>query len=286
MNPNRYEETEFTKIPSISTELKFHIIIIDFETTGLNIEKHGIIQISAKSLLYDKNVSMLINLEYDKAVEWTDKAINITGIHPNDILDCPSIYSVIKDFENWSTNGGKLKPILIAHNANFDQRFFNNIYKKVFPDKNTKYLWVDSLRIFDKVEFDNKSGKSASLEALALHYLDKSKVINLHDAESDVEILSDLLYLKFSNKENIIKYCVDNGQEKLQVKRKISSSNGKRACKKCGLSGHYQKTCINPPKIENNVVTLYQEDNLIEEDYGEVIDNEFSNDESFEPDTF
>ena len=52
------------------------------------------------------------------------------------------------------------------------------------------------------------------------------------------------------------------------------------------MSGHYQKTCINPPKIENNVVTLHQEDNLIEEDYGEAMDDEFSDDESFEPDTF
>ena len=152
------------------------------------------------------------------------------------------IYSFIKDFNQWSTNNDKVKPILVAHNARFDSRFFKYIYDKIFPDSNTKYFWIDTLSIFDKVEVDsNVSGKTVSLEALVLHHLDDTKVIDLHNAETDVELLFELLMLKFKSKEEIIKYCVEYRQEKLGVKRKKSTQSGQRLCKKCGEPGHYQK---------------------------------------------
>ena len=113
--------------------------------------------------------------------------------------------------------------------------------------------------------------------------------MDLYNAGTDVELLFELLMLKFKSKEEIIKYCVEYRQEKLGVKRKKSTQSGQRLCKKCCEPGHYQKTCKNPPKIDTNINSVSEEElgidsmsTILFEEYCKFVDKEIENDEIYE----
>lgn len=141
------------------------IIILDTETTGLNIDSGDtIMELGMVRVSYSKNRSVFLNIEaiYD-AYEDTDKEIPelvqiITGITKADIEGKAFDNEEVKNF---ITDGGKVTPLIIAHNASFDRPFFD----QRFPEL-SELPWACSLKEIDWLSLDNSFTKS-SLEFLS-----------------------------------------------------------------------------------------------------------------------
>jgi len=112
------------------------ILWIDLETTGLDPDKHGVIQISA---LYeeDNEIKDRINLKsgvFEKDII-DERAMEINGIKPMDLIKYPEPKIAMADFllflENYVDKGDyKDKIYLAGYNTSFDISFLKNWFQK------------------------------------------------------------------------------------------------------------------------------------------------------------
>ncbi|MBQ6808623.1 MAG: DEAD/DEAH box helicase [Firmicutes bacterium] len=109
-------------------------VVVDLETTGLDIEKDEIIEIAAvrvrRGLLMDEFQTLVSCPRHI-----TEEIASLTGIDDSMLEGQPSIYEVLPDFADFVGDA-----ILVAHNAAFDSQFL----QKYWPDERP---WLDTLTL-------------------------------------------------------------------------------------------------------------------------------------------
>lgn len=177
------------------------ICVYDLETTGLlsqNKTLPGIIQIAA--ILYDKDGNELSSFErrINPEVhfqEWEKKAIEVTGIGPDDINpDWPTFFSIFPDFADFV---GQAK-ILAGYNITGydDEVLFNNLcrygFEKNFPWPRHR---IEVMRL--ATVYNNKQGgkgfKYPKLEEIYKKLFDTG-FAGAHDAMNDVRATGRVLF--------------------------------------------------------------------------------------------
>lgn len=102
--------------------LKDRFVVVDLETTGLDVNRDYIIEIGAvkieNGICGDMFSSYVANSRLQKLPE---KITMLTGITDNDLLNAPSIEDVLARFKEFADGC-----TLVAHNLQFDFSFLRN----------------------------------------------------------------------------------------------------------------------------------------------------------------
>lgn len=115
-------------------------VIIDIETTGLDLKYNEIIEIAAIKIRDNQVVDTFDTLVIPN-FELDDYISELTGITNKMLADAPDIQDVLPDFVEFVSND-----ILMGHNAHFDINFlYDNINS--FLDINFTNNFVDTMRL-------------------------------------------------------------------------------------------------------------------------------------------
>ena len=183
------------------------IVLLDTETTGLDVQKCRIIELAALRLEWnDQGMKMGITERYDNFIKLPEgqtipeKITDITGITNNMLIDGISEEQAVFDFLHiirekrepnnyWQRNKGKSKPtLLVAHNAQFDLLFIKETLARYGVDDlllNADVL--DTLTVYkDRSPYPHKLS-----DAISEYGLD-DKVQNTHRAIDDALALYEV----------------------------------------------------------------------------------------------
>ena len=158
-------------------------IVLDTETTGLNIEQgHRIIEIAACEMknyvLTGKNLHFYINP--DRKID--KLASNIHGITDADLVNKPKFIDIYEKFLEFVGNDR-----LIIHNADFDMSFLNNELK-ICGVKPLKNNILDTL----KLARIKHPGSLANLDSLCRRFNIGLENRNYHGALVDTLLLAEV----------------------------------------------------------------------------------------------
>jgi DNA polymerase III subunit epsilon len=201
-----------------------NLIYFDFETTGLNPYHNKIIEYAFIQEEIDEEYDSEPINEYNTyitdlvnpKVKFDKKISEITGIHPDELINEETIYHHIKEIMNFINYDMKNSTIyLVAHNCDsFDKLFLINAikkYNKKNPNDNIEYkhlVYIDTLNMAKKLL---PNIRSYSLKNLAIYFNIKD---GQHRALSDtvclrhvyhnlVELLSEKINMNYD-------YIIDN----------------------------------------------------------------------------
>lgn len=178
----------FNKNQSID-EIRF--VVLDTETTGLNIKKDKIIQIGAVTVQDNK---ILIQDSMDVFVKWKElmmsDSIKIHGFLPSDLNSGLEIGHVLIDFLKFVR-----ADVIVAHHAAFDIGMFNKFLQECFSFKLfNRVVDTGTLAIrLEQSQNDHHNPNEYTLDALCKRY--KVPIENRHTAISDAYITA-ILFLK------------------------------------------------------------------------------------------
>lgn len=154
--------------------------VLDTETTGLE-KEDKIIQLSILECFYSEisgeflGIGRRFNRLHDPGVAIKSDATDVNGLTYNDIKGRYIHYSDVQKFLGND-------PLIIAHNAKFDQVMLERTFPKL-----PRYRWACSL--FD-LDWKNYGFKSLSLENICLH---EGWYFNAHNAMNDCYALAWIL---------------------------------------------------------------------------------------------
>lgn len=204
-----FVEWVFQNAPNIKNS---EIILFDLETTGLNPYHNKIIDYA---FINFENKEESINSLVNPQTKFEKKITDITGIHPDQLEDKPTIKEClpsIYEFINYNSKqyGYKTLPIryLVAHNClGFDKTFL----LKEFNKESDKYPHTKQWKFIDTLLIAKKlfpEMHSHSLKSLATHY---NITPGNHSALSDTVALYEIfekLLDDFCKKTNISSFRV------------------------------------------------------------------------------
>lgn len=131
-------------------------VVLDVETTGINHNKDKIIEIAAVKYHHGVEFDVFESLVNPQCII-PDTVSAITGIHPCDIIDAPTIIDVLPDFKEFL---GDLP--FVAHNASFDKAFLSDSYAELGYNFSNKS--IDTLKLAQKAFPNLESYKLESLK--------------------------------------------------------------------------------------------------------------------------
>lgn len=149
-------------------------VVVDLETTGLDINQDEIIEIAAvrvkRGILMDEFQTLV---RCDCFI--TEEIQTLTGINNEMLRDAPSIYDILPAFADFVGDG-----VLVAHNASFDSQFL----QKYWPDER---IWLDTLTLC-QIAFPCQPAYSLAGLTLALGVENDQAHRALSDARATAEI--------------------------------------------------------------------------------------------------
>jgi len=179
------------------TDIQFNkphnVVFLDFETTGLDINKLKVIEVALNTLYkgddgYEDliNPNMRVSVLTEQLTHITNSMLRQQGKSELEVVI--NMYNYIKDIEQ-SLNGGNI--YLVAHNGSkFDFPIFRNLLAKygfIIPEN---WRFIDTLEMSRKIRVTPRN----SMATLCSHY--KVNNVAAHRAMSDVIALSQVyLYL-------------------------------------------------------------------------------------------
>ena len=121
------------------------IIVVDLETTGLNMKKHEIIEIGCYNITAGQQWSTFVHPDRTKASDTT----YIHGITDEEVENAPPLEQALNQLETWL--GAPLEDCyVIAHNGlRFDFPWINHVYKQIrgYSPLNFDLNCIDSINI-------------------------------------------------------------------------------------------------------------------------------------------
>ena len=177
------------------------LAFIDTETTGLDPNRHEIIELG---LIVCKQVAVTgrgPKLEILKEYEWKVKptqielaqedALRINGYNETDWMFAYDLTAVMEEFAKATQSC-----TFVSHNLTFDYAFIMNAFKKSDVDSKMHYAKIDTISVAFARLYDTPQATAFSLRALCeLFKIDNSKA---HTALSDTRALV-AIYKKLMN---------------------------------------------------------------------------------------
>src|SRR6185312_5604297 len=180
------------------------IVCYDVETSGLDHEKHEIVQIAAVAI-NSKNLTIIPNSEFNSLIrpltpETADpKALEINGHSLEKLSTAPLPQTVWADFAlyverfNYKPGQAWTRPIPAGHNiVNFDSKFINKMCQKYGPWNKERgeaalfyFIPYDTLFLANYFFENSKAVPNLKLGTLK-DYMKIESIGNLHDALVDV----------------------------------------------------------------------------------------------------
>ncbi len=175
--------------PNFSAEC----VVFDIETTGLSVQNCKITEIGAVKI---KNGEVLdrFNTFVDPEVPIPEDVVKLTGITDEMVAGAPKIKEALENFFAFignSETGRTHKPLLIAHNANFDIGFIRYFAEACGLPFENPYL--DTLAL---AKFVSPELKNHKLNNLADAY--NLGEFNHHRASDDAEMLA-MIYFRMTD---------------------------------------------------------------------------------------
>lgn len=179
------------------------IFVADVETTGMDAKKDEIVELSFIEIDEDLNEICRLSRKVNPQIPICPAASAVHGIINSDVAEAPTLAEVLQPFgEDYFED-----VFLIAHNAQFDQRFLDKFWniqgvfctlraaRKMYPDAPNHKL--QTLRYFMELDVER--------EAAA------------HSAEGDVAVLVSMLRQMVGESEQPLAEFVDLMLEPIQV---------------------------------------------------------------------
>ena len=167
------------------------LVVLDTETTGLDVDGHKIIEIGCVEII-DRNITANVFHEYVNPKRLIDeKAFEVHGISNESLEDKPIFSGIINKFMDYISDSA-----LIIHNAPFDVGFLRAElnFSGEDPDNiSIKREILDTLKIARKTF----PGKRNSLDALCSRFSVDNTDRNLHGALLDARLLANV-YLRMT----------------------------------------------------------------------------------------
>jgi len=170
---------------------KQEFCVIDIETNGSKPEKAQVIEVGAIRVKNGKIIDTFKSfVECAFVPEYITK---ITGIKPLDLVDAPSIVSVLNRLRVFMKDS-----IFVAHNANFDYNFLNHSFERFGLGSigNQKLCTIDLAK------------RTISSQKYGLEYLNETLNLGVdghHRAFNDALMTTKLLNILFDNLPKNIK---------------------------------------------------------------------------------
>lgn len=176
-------------------------IFFDVETTGLDPRKNEIIEVCAIRTDADGNIKAAFTNRVRPKGDCDPQAAAINGYNPGEWDAAPSFDVVYKSLRNVILDGNSEKFVLVAHNAEFDRRFWlEECSRRDLEDPFKGRRWVDTCSMAWPLVVCGAI-KSVKLEVLANYY----QVVNdnPHTAEGDAMTLCQV-YWKLIGRYSVV----------------------------------------------------------------------------------
>ncbi len=163
-------------------------VVFDIETTGLSVQNCKITEIGVVKIK-DGKVLDRFNTFVNPECPIPEEIVKLTGITDDMVADAPKYPQALKDFFDFIGAGdGDYKPLLIAHNANFDIGFIRHFADAAGLPFENPYL--DTVALSRHI---NPDLKKHTLDSIADAY--QLGDFNHHRACDDAEMLA-MIYFK------------------------------------------------------------------------------------------
>lgn len=230
----RLKKLNIENFELVSKVRKF--VAVDIETTGLDVSKDNIIEISALKFENGEMVSDFTSF-INTDINLSDFIVNLTGITNDMIKSAPCKEDVIPRFFEFIENS-----FIVVHNAEFDIPFIVNYFKMM--RLNFDNIIIDTLDISRKL----LKLKKNNLQAVA-KFLNIQSIPN-HRAKQDARVCAEI-FLCVQNR--IIKKIDNDSKSKLEVRDDTSMAS---SCNNSAGAYNRFDDCHNPKGSENNQLQI------------------------------
>lgn len=165
----------------MNIKLERPLVFFDLETTGLNISKDRIIEISLLKIM-ENGTEISITYKVNPEIEISEEAFAIHGISNEDLIDAPTFSEIAAEIEQFLKNCD-----LAGYNSNkFDIPLLMEEFLRVNIDFDLRDVrFIDVQNIFHKME-------PRTLAAAHKFYC-KTEMENPHQAEADTRATYNVL---------------------------------------------------------------------------------------------
>lgn len=174
------------------------LAFIDVETTGLDRDKHEIIELAAVITKMKDGVLTVVDqldlkIHPARIEDAEPQALRINGYNEADWLFAVSLEDAMKEFAS-KTQGA----VFVAHNATFDWGFIESAFKQTGTENKMHYHKLDTLALAFGVLHNNDDIGKLSLRALCEKYEVENKKAHsaFADAYATYEVFKHLMNLK------------------------------------------------------------------------------------------
>ena len=162
-------------------------VVFDIETTGLSVQNCRITEIGAVKICRGEVLGRF-NTFVNPECPIPEDIVKLTGITDEMVADAPLVADALRAFFDFIGEGdGEYKPLLIAHNANFDVGFIRHFAKQCGLAFENPYL--DTLALS---KYINPELKNHKLNTIAEAY--ELGEFNHHRACDDAEMLAKIYF--------------------------------------------------------------------------------------------
>lgn len=161
-------------------------IVLDTETTGLEVENHRIIEIGCVEIRNRRRTDRVFHHYVNPEQEIEEGAYEVHGISRADLAGKPLFRDIARDLLDFLKDGE-----VIIHNADFDEGFINKELARLGPEwgrLRDHCTITDSLKLARELH----PGQKNSLDALCTRYGVDNSTRDVHGALLDARILADV----------------------------------------------------------------------------------------------